>query len=134
MTRAAALRKRVHSLLLEQRELVRGLLRLRAQLSGSLFTRYGECGKEGCCCQQGDKHGPYYVLSSKVEGKSSFVYVAGEHVGEAKDLVTRSREFRKGLARLRKVNQTLVVALRQYQKLSVRSGTRKLPALSARAE
>ena len=133
MTRAAAVRKRVHSLLLEQRELVRGLLRLRAQL-GSLFTRYGECGKEGCCCQQGDKHGPYYVLSSKVEGKSSFVYLAGEHVGEAKDLVTRSREFRKGLTRLRKVNQTLVVALRQYQKLSVRSGTRKLPSLSARAE
>jgi hypothetical protein len=134
MTRAAAVRKRVHALLLEQRGLVRGLLRLRAQLAGSLFTRYGECGKQGCCCQQGDKHGPYYVLSSKVEGRSSFVYLAGEHVGEAKDLVTRSREFRKGLARLRKVNQTLVVALRQYQKLSVRSGTRKIPALSARVE
>lgn len=134
MTRAAALRKRAHTLLLEQRELVRSLLRLRAQLAGSLFTRYGECGKEGCCCQQGEKHGPYYVLSSKVEGKSSFVYLAGEHVGEAKDLVTRSREFRKGLTRLRKVNQSLVVALRQYQKLSARSGARKLPALSARAE
>lgn len=131
MTRAAALRKRVQSHLAEQRRLVRTLLRLRAQLAGSVFARYGECGKAGCACQQGDKHGPYYVLSRRSAGQGSFVYLAGEQVGEVKELVTRSREYRQGLARLRKVNAALVAALRQYQKASVRTGTRRLAAYVA---
>ena len=42
MTRTAALRKRVQAYLAEQRELVRTLLKLRAQLQGSVFARYGD--------------------------------------------------------------------------------------------
>jgi hypothetical protein len=126
MTRAAALRKRVQAYLAEQRELVRTLLRLRAQLQGSVFTRYGECGKAGCACQQGEKHGPYYVLSSRSAGKGSFVYLDGERVDEVKDLVKQSRAFRQGLARLRKLNQELVVALKTYQKAAARTGARRL--------
>ena len=126
MTRTAALRKRVQAYLAEQRELVRTLLKLRAQLQGSVFARYGECGKEGCACQTGEKHGPYYVLSSRSAGKGTFVYLDGERVDEVKDLVQRSRAFRQGLTRLRKLNQELVVALRSYQKLTARTGVRRL--------
>lgn len=129
MTRTAALRKRVQAYLAEQRELVRTLLKLRAQLQGSVFARYGECGKPGCACQTGEKHGPYYVLSSRSAGKGTFVYLDGERVDEVKDLVQRSRAFRQGLARLRKVNQELVVALRSYQKLTARTGVRRLGSL-----
>src|SRR5262245_46688581 len=128
MTRAAALRKRVQTYLAEQRELVRTLLKLRAQLQGSVFARYGECGKEGCACQSGDKHGPYYVLSSRSAGKGAFVYLDGGRVDEVKDLVQQSRAFRKGLTRLRKLNQELVVALKTYQKATAKSGARKLAA------
>jgi hypothetical protein len=131
MTRAAALRKRVQAYLVEQRELVRTLLRLRAQLQGSVFARYGECGKEGCACRQGEKHGPYYVLSSRSAGKGSFVYLDGERVNEVKGLVQQSRAFRQGLARLRRVNQELVVALKTYQKATTRSGARKLATLTS---
>ena len=126
MTRTAALRKRVQAYLAEQRELVRTLLKLRAQLQGSVFARYGECGKEGCACQTGEKHGPYYVLSSRSAGKGTFVYLDGERVNEVKDLVQHSRAFRQGLSRLRKVNQELVVALRSYPKLTARTGVRRL--------
>jgi hypothetical protein len=126
MTRTAALRKRVQSYLAEQRELVRALLKLRAQLQGSVFARYGECGKAGCACQTGEKHGPYYVLSSRSAGKGTFVYLDGERVDEVKDLVQRSRAFRQGLARLRKLNQELVVALKTYQKATARTGVRRL--------
>jgi hypothetical protein len=135
MTRTAALRKRVQSCLAEQRELVRALLRLRAQLQGSVFARYGECGKAGCACQTGEKHGPYYVLSSRSAGKGTFVYLDGERVDEVKDLVQQSRAFRQGLARLRKLNQELVVALKTYQKATARTGGRRLDALvSARSQ
>jgi hypothetical protein len=126
MTRAAALRKRVQAYLVEQRELVRTLLKLRAQLTGSVFARYGECGKAGCACQAGEKHGPYYVLSSRSAGKGTFVYLDGERVDEVKDLVHQSRAFRQGMARLRKLNQELVVALKSYQKATARTGVRRL--------
>jgi hypothetical protein len=128
MTRTAALRKRVQTYLAEQRELVRTLLKLRAQLQGSVFARYGECGKAGCACRQGEKHGPYYVLSSRSAGKGSFVYLDGERVDEVKGLVQQSREFRRGLARLRKLNQELVAALKTYQKATARTGVRRLGA------
>jgi hypothetical protein len=131
MTRTAALRKRVQAYLAEQRQLVRTLLKLRAQLQGSVFARYGECGKEGCACQQGEKHGPYYVLSNRSAGKGTFVYLDGERVDEVKDLVQRSRAFRQGMARLRKLNQELVVALKSYQKAMARTGVRRLTTLSS---
>lgn len=126
MTRTAALRKRVQTYLAEQRELVRTLLKLRAQLQGSVFARFGECGKEGCACQAGEKHGPYYVLSNRSAGKGTFVYLDGERVDEVRDLVQQSRAFRQGLTRLRKLNQELVVALKTYQKATARTGARKL--------
>ena len=135
MTRAAALRKRVQAYLAEQRELVRTLLKLRAQLQGSVFARYGECGKEGCACQAGEKHGPYYVLSNRSAGKGTFVYLDGERVDEVKDLVQQSRAFRQGLTRLRKLNQELVVALKSYQKATARTGVRRLTSfVSARSQ
>jgi len=135
MTRTAALRKRVQSYLIEQRELVRTLLKLRAQLQGSVFARYGECGKEGCACQQGEKHGPYYVLSSRSAGKGTFVYLDGERVDDVRGLVQRSREFRQGMARLRKLNQELVTALKTYQRATARMGARRLTGyVSARSQ
>jgi Family of unknown function (DUF6788) len=135
MTRTAALRKRVQAYLVEQRELVRTLLKLRAQLQGSVFSRYGECGKQGCACQTGEKHGPYYVLSSRSAGKGTFVYLDGERVDEVKDLVKQSRAFRQGMARLRKLNQELVVALKSYQKATARTGVRRLSTfVSARSQ
>jgi hypothetical protein len=131
MTRTAALRKRVQTYLAEQRELVRTLLKLRAQLQGSVFARYGECGKEGCACQSGQKHGPYYVLSSRSAGKGTFVYLDGERVDEVKGLVQQSRAFRQGMARLRKLNQELVVALKTYQKATARTAARRLSNLAS---
>ena len=100
-----------------------------------MFARYGECGKAGCACQQGEKHGPYYVLSSRSAGKGAYVYLDGERVDEVKDLVQQSRAFRQGMARLRKLNQELVVALKPYQKATARTGVRRLGAfVSARSQ
>ena len=132
MTRAAALRKRVQAHLAEQRELVRTLLRLRAQLQGSVFTRYGECGKAGCACQQGQKHGPYYVLSTRVRGLSGFAYLEGDKAEEARRLVERHKEFQARLRRLRRVNTDLVALLRRYQQQMARQGNRRLGLKSTR--
>jgi hypothetical protein len=120
------LRTQVEASLQEQRELVRSLLHLREQLRGSLFTRYGECGKPECGCRHGEKHGPYYVLSTRAAGRGGFAYLEAGKAREARALVSRYREFKNGLRRLKRINETLVVLLRRYQANSARTTSRRL--------
>ena len=57
--------------------------KLGTQLSGlgpvlraSLIERFTQCGKPGCKCMQGAKHGPaYYLTVSYAKGKTRQVYV-----------------------------------------------------------
>jgi hypothetical protein len=112
------IRRTVRARLAEQRSLVRLLLQQREQLQGSLFPRYGLCGKLSCICRTGRRHGPYYVLSSR----GAFAYLDAEDVTRARALIARHRQFRRGLARLRRLNAELVVLLRRYQQAVVRRG------------
>src|SRR4051812_38323601 len=92
--------RRVRALLVEQRSLVASLLDLREQFQGSLFTRFGLCGKAGCACARGQTHGPYYVLSTRRGGQGGFTYLDRRQAGEARRMVTGYRRFRRGLTRL----------------------------------
>jgi uncharacterized protein DUF6788 len=121
-----AIRRQVRSRLREQGLLVRLLLRQREQVQGSLFPRYGLCGKATCVCRTGRRHGPYYVLSSRSGGRGAFAYLDAEEVARARDLLARHREFRRGLARLRKLNADLVTLLRRYQQAVVRRGGERM--------
>lgn len=120
------LRKRIQARLHEQRLLVRSLLRLREQLAGSLFARYGECGKEGCACRQGQKHGPYYVLSTRSGGKGGFTYLEESQADEVRKLVKSHREFKAGMRRLQKLNADLVLLMKRYQAATSRKVGRRL--------
>ena len=120
------LRQRVRARLQEQRGLVEDLLKRREQLSGSLFVRFGVCGKPGCVCRTGQKHGPYYVLSTRSGGQGGFSYLDASQMAEARALVKAFREYRAGMRRLRKVNEQIVVLLRRYQDATARQGTRRV--------
>src|SRR5512134_2079550 len=120
------IRQRVRTRLQEQRSLVAELLRRREQLAGSLFVRFGVCGKEGCVCRTGQKHGPYYVLSTRSGGKGGFAYLEASQMAEARELVKAYRDYRAGMQRLRKVGEQLVVLLRRYQEATTRQGTRRV--------
>ena len=125
------IRQRVKERLQEQRVLVADLLRRREQLRGSLFVRFGVCGKQGCVCRTGQKHGPYYVLSTRSGGKGGFAYLDASQMAEARELVRAYREYRAGMRRLLRVGEQLVVLMRRYQDASTRRGTRRvgLPSL-----
>jgi uncharacterized protein DUF6788 len=120
------IRRRVREKLLEQRELVEDLLRQREQLQGSLFERWAVCGKEGCSCREGKKHGPYTVLSTRSGGKGGFAYLEGSQAAEARELVKRHRVFKAGMRRLKRVGEQLVVLLRRYQESMARRGGRRV--------
>ena len=128
MLSAEAIRTRVRSRLAEQRSLVSTLLRQRAQLQGSLLVRHMECGKPACACHTGRKHGPYFVLSNRSGGRGSLAELHAADAARARTLVTRYREFRRGLQRLQKVNLELVGLLRRYQKAQLRRTGVKLGA------
>jgi hypothetical protein len=129
LTDPEAIRARALARLAEQRLLAQSLLRVREQVQGSLFERYGECGKPGCACREGHRHGPYHVLSTRGAGGSGFSYLEGERVAEARELVDRYREFRAGLRRLRKLNAEIVTLLKRYQGAMSRRGVRRLGLL-----
>ncbi len=134
MATAEELRGRARKTLAEQRRLVARLLRQRAQLQGSLLVRYMECGKAGCACHSGRKHGPYFVLSNRSGGRGTFAYLDAARAARARALVRRYREFRRGLQRLQKVNLELLALLRRYQRAQLkRTGVRLGVAVSARA-
>ena len=121
------IRGRIRETLAQQRRLVASLLRLREQLHGSLFVRYGQCGKAGCACQtEGRRHGPYYVLSTRSRGRGSFSYLDAPTAREARARVARYRAFRAGLKGLRRVNGSLVELLRRYQQAQLRKTVRRL--------
>lgn len=123
---ADQIRRRVREKLREQRALVEELLREREQLQGSLFERWAVCGKEGCVCREGRRHGPYYVLSTRSGGRGGFAYLEGSRASQARDLVQRHRAFRNGMRRLKRVGEQLVTLLRRYQEILARQGGRRV--------
>ena len=120
------LRQRVRARLQEQRTLIERLLRRRELVAGSLFMRWGVCGKKGCVCQTGQKHGPYYVLSRRSGGRGGFTYLDEDQATEARSLVRAHQDYKADLKRLRKVNEQLVTLLRRYQEATGRRGDRRV--------
>jgi len=84
---------------------LRGLLQSFPVLAGSLVKQYVVCGKPGCRCQRGQKHGPLYYLYWKEQGRSRSLYVPRARVAEMRRQIQNYRGLRKELAR--KVRQGL---------------------------
>jgi hypothetical protein len=120
------IRLKTQRLIAEQRAQVQELLRLREHLGGSLIVRWAVCGKEGCACRRGQRHGPYYILSTRSGGKGGYTYLPEPQVARAQDLVERHRRFQAGLKRLRRLNEDLVLSLRRYREATGRKALRAL--------
>lgn len=120
------IRTQVRERLEDQRGLIESLLHLREQIPGSLFARWSVCGKPGCPCGEGKRHGPYWVLSARSGGKGSFAYLPQEKAEEVRSLVDRYREFRQGLRRLKHLSDELGDLLKTYQEAMARESGEKL--------
>jgi hypothetical protein len=63
-------------LTLRRRQLEAQLAALGPVLRASLIERLTQCGKPGCKCMRGEKHGPsYYLTVSYAKGRTRQVYV-----------------------------------------------------------
>lgn len=125
MAELLRLEKGIRERLSEHESLVLALLSEREQLKGSLFSRFAVCGKVNCACAQGEKHGPYYVLSNRSGGAGAFVYLKDDQVSRVRDLVNRHRRFRKGLKRLRGLSSKLQEMFLRYEDSATEAGSRQ---------
>ncbi len=72
-------------------------------MAGSLVEQYVTCGKSGCRCTRGQKHGPLYYLYWKEQGRSRSLYVPREKVSELRRQIQNYHRFQTELAgRLRR--------------------------------
>jgi hypothetical protein len=82
-------------------------------LAGSLVRQYVICGKSGCRCQRGQKHGPLFYLYWKEQGRSRSLYVPREKVVEIRRQIHNYRRLQKELAK--RVRQQLRAWQRNLQ-------------------
>jgi len=89
-------------------------------IRGSLAQTYLTCGTPGCRCHQGEKHGPYYILSWSESGKRKSAYVPEDKVSGVRRMVTNYQAAREALQELGDVNRQLLLG--QYQSARSKGG------------
>jgi len=120
---AAKLRQRVLALERERRVLVRSLLRPGPMVSGGLVERWIICGKVGCRCSTGERHGPYYYRSVLKPEGPRLVYV-GKGTQRDVPLLQRYQRYQRGMARLNTVHRKMGKLLWQLAEQQIRRPTR----------
>jgi hypothetical protein len=77
-------------------------------MKGSLVMRWTRCGRPGCACARGEKHGPYLYVSVFREGRTRSVYVPQHLEGEVRRWVENAQALEKDLAEISWLNAQLL--------------------------
>lgn len=91
-------------------ELKRGLDQLEYFCKGTVLKRMTKCGKAYCACRTdpNKRHGPYFELTYKVEGKTVNVRLSPEAAPLYRAASARFRKLKTTLRRLEKISQTVL--------------------------
>ncbi len=88
--------------------LARRLGRAGELMKGSLVMRSTRCGRAGCKCAKGEKHGPYLYVSVFQEGRTRSVYVPQHLEGEVRRWVENARQVERDVAAITWLNADLL--------------------------
>ena len=109
--------RRYDSLERKRRLLLAGLAQIRSMRRGYLNKRFNVCGKPDCRCkaQPPKLHGPYFFITTKVQGKTRCTYI------EDRSRLPLLREQLRAHQRFRRLLQDFVgvceqIAERELQK------------------
>ena len=96
-------------LAVRRQKLVDQLSGLGPVLRASLIQRFTQCGKAGCKCMRGDKHGPaYYLTVSYAKGRTRQVYVPHDLQPLAEKWVRNYRQAMTTLEEISSINLELI--------------------------
>ena len=91
-------------------ELKRGLDQLEYFCKGTVLKRMMKCGKAACACHSDPdkRHGPYFELTYKANGKTINVKLAKEAAPLYKAAALQYRKLKTLLTRLEKLSQIIL--------------------------
>ena len=109
------IRSQQHNSLLERhtqrfQELKRGLEQLECFCKGTVLKRMMKCGKAQCACASDatKRHGPYFELTYKANGKTVNVKLSAEAAPLYKAAAQEYRKLKSLLNRLDKLSKTIL--------------------------
>jgi hypothetical protein len=82
-------------------------------MKGSLVMRATRCGRAGCKCAKGEKHGPYLYVSVFREGRTRSVYVPQHLEGEVRRWVESAKQLERDVAEITWLNADLLRRARE---------------------
>ena len=91
-------------------ELKRGLDQLEYFCKGTVLKRMTKCGKAYCACRSDPtkRHGPYFELTYKVEGKTVNVRLSPEAAPLYRAASAQFRKLKTTIRRLEKISQVVL--------------------------
>jgi hypothetical protein len=104
------------------RELRRDLEQLEYFCKGTVLKRMMKCGKAycGCATDPSKRHGPYYELTYKANGKTVNVKLSMQSAPLYKAASLQYRKLKKLLNRLEKLSQTILRYQAKQQESTLR--------------
>src|SRR2546430_4939001 len=135
MTASSGLR-RLSRLALERRR--KGLVELlppaAETLRGTLRERYVTCGKPGCKCARGERHGPLWYLSVTLgSGRTAGGVIAAEQVERVRRWIENYHQIKEHLEKISAINRELLRREGRAQRRKAdgggQPGPRRYPAL-----
>ena len=104
--KATTTKQRLYLLMKERDQLIWSLFNSMPvdMIAANLSYVYRSCGKSGCKCQKGDKHGPYPAIQLKIKNKRTIKMIKKEDIDEVEKKVTRYKEYQDGLAKINKLH------------------------------
>ena len=95
------------------------LPKLLVHANGSVHEQWVRCGRPSCRCADGDRHGPYYYIFVRINGRLKKRYLPLQYVPLARALCRARREhlarMRADLRRGRESWRTLTEQLRDLE-------------------
>ncbi len=92
-------------------DLLQALMQSEPFVQGSAVRRFSVCGKPGCRCQRGEKHGPFWYLSRNENGRTRMRYLEKEKAAVTVARVQVYQRWRQLRQRLRQVERAIQAAL-----------------------
>lgn len=93
----------------QRRAVLRQLPDLQEILRGSLMERYVTCGKPGCKCARGERHGPVWYLSVTLKvGKTVGRQVPVEQLAGVRGWLENYRQLKESLETICEINWELL--------------------------
>ena len=93
----------------KREKLVKELQLSKEKLQGTIVEKFLECGRAGCKCKRGEKHGPKYYLSYKHKGVTQMLYIPKDMVSEVRSRSRLYKRFKETGQKISDINKQLLI-------------------------